>query len=338
MSMRSKQEGHPALALIGAGRIGKIHAANVSAHPALALKYVVDPVAEAARTLAAQCGATATTLEHALADPAVAGIIVASPTDQHLSHCLQAAAAGKAVFCEKPLDLSLDRARAAAARLAQARLLLGFNRRFDPSFRALRQKLQAAEIGALETLHLVSHDPAPPPISYVRVSGGLFKDMTIHDFDMARWLLADPVVEVFAMAGCLIDPAIGAAGDIDTAKVLLRTRCGRIALISNSRRSGYGYDQRIEAFGSAGTVRADNVTADEVSVWSEHGARRGPFQNFFIDRYAAAYRAEMDHFAAVLRGEPPAVGFVDGLRALELAEAAARSRATGSSVALGDGV
>jgi myo-inositol 2-dehydrogenase/D-chiro-inositol 1-dehydrogenase len=171
-------------------------------------------------------------------------------------------------------------------------------------------------------------------VSYIKVSGGLFKDMTIHDFDMARWLLAEPVVEVYAMAACLVDPAIGAADDIDTAKVLLRTASGRIALISNSRRSGYGYDQRIEAFGSEGAVRADNLTATTVAVWGEEGATRAPFQNFFLERYAEAYRLEMDHFAAILRGEAPEVGFADGVRALELAEAAARSYATTRPVAL----
>lgn len=323
-----------AVALIGGGRIGRIHAANAAVHPALSLKYVVDPIGDAAAVLAARYGAAATTLESALADPGIAGVIVASPTDQHLAHCLQAAAAGKAIFCEKPVDLSVERARSAAGALTQARLFLGFNRRFDPSFRALRQKLQAGEIGNLETLHIISHDPAPPPVSYIKVSGGLFKDMTIHDFDMARWLLAEPVVEVYAMAACLVDPAIGAADDIDTAKVLLRTASGRIALISNSRRSGYGYDQRIEAFGSEGAVRVDNLTATTVAVWGEEGATRAPFQNFFLERYAEAYRLEMDHFAAMLRGEAPEVGFADGVRALELAEAAARSHATTRPVAL----
>jgi myo-inositol 2-dehydrogenase/D-chiro-inositol 1-dehydrogenase len=322
------------VALIGGGRIGKIHAANAAAHPALSLKYVIDPMGDAATTLAARYGATATTLESALADPAVAGVIVASPTDQHLAHCQQAAAAGKAIFCEKPVDLSAERARSASATLGRARLFLGFNRRFDPSFRTLRQKLQAGTIGSLETLHIISHDPAPPPVSYIKVSGGLFKDMTIHDFDIARWLLAEPIVEVYAMAACLVDPAIGAADDIDTAKVLLRTAAGRIAVISNSRRSGYGYDQRIEAFGSAGSVRVDNLTTSTVSVWAEEGASRAPFQNFFLERYAEAYRLEMDHFAAVLRGEEPAVGFADGVHALELAEAAGRSCSTGRPVAL----
>jgi len=335
--MSARQETRAAVAVIGGGRIGKIHAANAAAHSALSLKYVIDPVGDVAAKLAARYGAAAATLESALADPAVAGVIVASPTDQHLAHCQQAAAAGKAIFCEKPLDLSAERARAAAATLGRARLFLGFNRRFDPNFRALRQKLQAGTIGSLETLHIISHDPAPPPVSYIKVSGGLFKDMTIHDFDVARWLLAEPVVEVYAMAACLVDPAIGAADDIDTAKVLLRTASGRIALISNSRRSGYGYDQRIEAFGSGGSVRVDNMTATTVSVWAEEGANGAPFQNFFLERYAEAYRLEMDHFAAVLRGEEPAVGFADGVHALELAEAAGRSYATGRPVALSGG-
>jgi myo-inositol 2-dehydrogenase/D-chiro-inositol 1-dehydrogenase len=335
--MPSQDETRAAVALIGGGRIGKIHAANAAVHPALSLKYVIDPFGDAAAMLAARYGATATTVESALADPAVAGVIVASPTVQHLTHCLQAAAAGKAIFCEKPVDLSVERARSAAAVLGKARLFLGFNRRFDPSFRALRQKLQAGVIGSLETLHIISHDPGPPPLSYIKVSGGLFKDMTIHDFDVARWLLAEPVVEVYAMAACLVDPAIGAADDIDTAKVLLRTASGRIALISNSRRSGYGYDQRIEAFGSKGSVRVDNLTTTTVAVWDDAGATRAPFQNFFLDRYAEAYRLEMDHFAAVLRGEAAAVGFADGVHALELAEAAGRSYATGRPVALSGG-
>jgi myo-inositol 2-dehydrogenase/D-chiro-inositol 1-dehydrogenase len=337
MSRPSSNSTRRAIALIGGGRIGKIHAANAAAHPALSLKYIIDPFADAAGALATRYGASATTLEAALADPAIAGVIVASPTDQHLAHCMQAAAAGKSIFCEKPGALRGARARPAAGALAKARLFVGFNRRFDPSFRALRQKLQAGAIGNLETLHIISHDPAPPPVSYIKVSGGLFKDMTIHDFDVARWLLAEPIVEVYAMAACLVDPAIGATEDVDTAKVLLRTASGRMALISNSRRSGYGYDQRIEAFGSGGSVRVDNLTTTTVAVWGEEGATRAPFQNFFLERYAEAYRLEMDHFAAVLQGEEPAVGFTDGIRALELAEAAGRSCATGRPVPFSGG-
>jgi myo-inositol 2-dehydrogenase / D-chiro-inositol 1-dehydrogenase len=323
-----------AVALFGAGRIGAIHAANVAEHPGLSLKYVVDPVAEAAGRIAEAHGARLATAAAALADPEVAGVIVASPTDRHLDQCLAAAQAGKTIFCEKPIDLDLARARAAAPALAEARLLLGFNRRFDPNFQALKARIDEGVIGALETLNIVSHDPAPPPIAYVKVSGGLFRDMSIHDFDTARWLLGEPPVAVFASASCLVDPAIGAAGDVDTAKILLRTASGQLCLISNSRRSGYGYDQRIEAFGSKGTVRAGNVSESSLSTWTEPGAAQDRFQNFFLDRYAAAYRLEMNHFAEVLAGGAPSVGYVDGLAALALAEAAALSAKTSAPVDL----
>ena len=299
-----------AIALFGAGRIGAIHAANAAAHPGLTLKYVADPVADAAQRLASRLGAAVTSAEAALADPEVAGVIIASSTDTHLDHCLAAAKAGKAIFCEKPIDLDLGRVRAAAPALADARLLLGFNRRFDPNFQALKAQLDVGAVGALESLNITSHDPAPPPIAYIKVSGGLFRDMAIHDFDTARWLLGEAPVSVFAAASALVDPAIGAAGDVDTAKTLLRTASGKLCLISNSRRSGYGYDQRIEAFGAAGMARAGNVTLTTLAAWTEAGAAASPFQNFFLDRYA------------------------EGLAALALAEAAAESAATGRSVAL----
>jgi myo-inositol 2-dehydrogenase/D-chiro-inositol 1-dehydrogenase len=325
------------IAVVGAGRIGKIHAANVVAHPALKLRAVVDPFAANATALAKAHGAEAIEFEAALADPKIKGVIVASATDAHLDQALAAIAAGKIVMCEKPLDLDFGRARAAADRLggADVPLMLGFNRRFDPHFKALKTALDRGDVGALETLHIVSHDPAPPPPAYVKVSGGLFKDMAIHDFDMARWLLAEPIVEVFAAASCLIDPEIGAAGDIDTAKTILRTASGKLCVISNSRRSGYGYDQRIEAFGAKGALRADNVMQSTVSRWSAPGMASDTFQNFFLERYAEAYRAEIAHFAEMLAGEAkPSVGYDDGVAALELAEAAAQSVRTGQPVPL----
>jgi myo-inositol 2-dehydrogenase/D-chiro-inositol 1-dehydrogenase len=322
------------LALIGAGRIGRIHAAHAKSHPGLSLKAIVDPVAAAADSLAAETGAAVTALDAALSDPDIAGVIVASSTDTHLDYSARAIAAGKAVFCEKPIDLDLGRARGAAKDFAGKPLFLGFNRRFDPNFQALKDRLAAGEIGTLETLHITSHDPSPPPVSYVKVSGGLFKDMAIHDFDMARWMLGEPVAQVFASASCLVDPAIGEAGDVDTAKILLKTASGRLCMISNSRRSGYGYDQRIEAFGSAGMLKAANVTESTVQVWTEAGAAAAPFQNFFLDRYAAAYVAEMAHFAEVLGGKAPAIGYEDGVEALVLAEAAGESARTGSVVQL----
>jgi myo-inositol 2-dehydrogenase/D-chiro-inositol 1-dehydrogenase len=322
------------IAVFGAGRIGRIHARNVVAHPALRLKYLVDPAPDAAG-LAAQTGAALVDTNRVLGDPGIAGVIIASPTHLHLDQCLQAVAAGKAVFCEKPIDLDLQRARAAHARLTapDVRLLLGFNRRFDPNFAALRTRLQQGAVGTLESLQITSHDPAPPPVAYIRTSGGLFKDMAIHDFDMARWLLGEEPTEVFSSASCLVDPAIGAAGDVDTAKTLLKTASGRLCVISNSRRSGYGYDQRIEAFGSRGLVRVDNVLESSVSVWADAGMASDTLQNFFLDRYAEAYRRELAHFADILAGEArPSVGYTDAVAALALAEAAGASARSGQVV------
>jgi myo-inositol 2-dehydrogenase/D-chiro-inositol 1-dehydrogenase len=325
------------IALIGAGRIGRIHAANVAAHPELELAYVIDPIADAAASLAASFGGRTADLASALADASVSGVIVASSTDTHLDFSLRAAGAGKRVFCEKPVDLDLARAEAAAPQFAAAkgRVLLAFNRRFDPHFRSLKAKLDAGAIGELETLHITSHDPAPPPAGYIPVSGGLFKDMAIHDFDMARWLLGEEPREVFATGACLIDPEIGKLGDIDTAKTVLRTASGRLCVISNSRRSGYGYDQRIEAFGSRGALRAGNVVESTTETWSERGAQADAFQNFFLDRYAEAYQREMAHFADMLaRGAEAQIGYSDGVAALALATAAQRSHETGAPVSL----
>jgi myo-inositol 2-dehydrogenase/D-chiro-inositol 1-dehydrogenase len=314
------------VAIFGAGRIGQIHARNAADSPDLTLKYVVDPNRAAAEALAGRTGAVVADVDSVLGDRSIAGVIIASATNVHLDQALSAASAGKTIFCEKPLDLDLARARQAEAKLGAAALLLGFNRRFDPHFAALRAKVQSKAVGNLESLMIISHDPGPPPVSYIRVSGGLFKDMAIHDFDMARWLLDEEPTEVFATASCLVDPAIGAAGDVDTARTVLRTPSGRLCVISNTRRSGYGYDQRIEAYGSAGTVRADNVLLSTVSTCTEAGLASDALQNFFLDRYAQAYRREMAHFVDMLRdGAAPAAGYRDGVAALVLAEAAGRS-------------
>lgn len=316
------------IAIIGAGRIGRIHAGNASAHPSVELKYIVDPVAAAADEIARSTGARVADLDAILADPEIEGVIVASSTDTHLDFSTRAIEAGKAVFCEKPLDLGLEKARSAESVLGRddARFFLGFNRRFDPHFQRLQQRLGSGEMGALETLHIISHDPGPPPIDYIKVSGGMFKDMTIHDFDMARWLLGEDPLEVYAAAVSIVDPAIGVAGDVDTAKTVLRTASGKICIISNSRRSGYGYDQRVEAFCSKGLLRVSNVLSSTVESWGEAGAQSEPLQNFFLDRYQEAYRAEMAHFADLLSGlAPPAIGYADGIWALSMAEAAMRS-------------
>lgn len=323
------------IALIGAGRIGRIHARNAAFNPRVELAGVVDFDPKAAQSLAGEYGAPVLTLEQALGDASIAGVVIASSTDTHLDYSMRAAAAGKAVFCEKPIDQDLARARAAADRLAGAKLFLAFNRRFDPNFQTLKARLDAGAVGALESLQITSNDPSPPPPAYVAVSGGLFKDMAIHDFDMARWLLGEEVSEVWAAGSCLVDPAIGELGDVDTARVVLKTASGKLCVISNSRRSGFGYDQRIEAYASNGMIRADNVTESTVQAWTENGAAADRFQNFFLDRYAEAYRREMEHFADILDGAAPSVGYADGVAALALAEAAARSVKTGELVKIG---
>ncbi len=322
-----------AVAVIGAGRIGRIHAATIAAHPRLRLACVADVAVDAARTLAAEHGAVASDVDAALADPAIDAVVIASPTALHCDHMLAAADAhpGRVIFCEKPIDLDLDRARAVSATLDRlgARVLIGFNRRFDPHFAALGARLAAGAIGVVEAIHIVSHDPAPPPTDYLAGSGGLFRDMVIHDFDMARWLLGADPVGVFASAACLIDPQIAAVGDVDTARTILRTADGRLCTISSSRRSGYGYDQRIEAYGAGGMIRVGNVTETTLERWGPTGGSTDPLQNFFLDRYAQAYANEIAHFADVIDGAAPQVTLNDGIAALALAEAAARSVLSG---------
>ena len=325
------------VALLGAGRMGQVHGRNAAANPKLELAYLVDPRPDAAAQLAAELGCRAASLAEALADPALAGVLVATSTDTHLDLVLACLRAGKAVFCEKPLDLELSRLRAHAQTLADpsAPLYVAFNRRFDPHFRALKAKLDGGAIGALETLHLISHDPAPPPPSFIPTSGGLFRDFTIHDFDMARWLLGETPSKVFAWAECLVDPAIAAAGDVDTARLVLRCASGRLCVISNTRRSGYGYDQRIEAYGAKGALMAGNPRVSTLETWSEAGTLAAPIYPSFPARYAASYRAELDHFADVLAGAAePLTGYEASLRALLLADAAMRSLREGRQVAV----
>jgi len=322
------------IALVGAGRMGQIHGVNAAANRRLDLAWLVEPRQDVAAELAGRLGCGIATWEQALADPALAGVIVASSTDTHLDLTLAALRAGKAVFCEKPLDLDLARLRAheAELRAAQAPLFVAFNRRFDPHIQALKARLDAGAVGVVESLNIISHDATPPHAGFVKTSGGLFRDMAIHDLDMARWLLGEAPSEVFASASCLIDPAIGEAGDVDTARIVLKTPSGRLAMISNSRRSGYGYDQRIEAFGARGMARVDNVVQSTVSTWSEAGATSDRFEPFFLERYARAYAREMDHFADVLDGAAPKVGLDEAMAALALAEAAEASRRSGSVV------
>jgi myo-inositol 2-dehydrogenase/D-chiro-inositol 1-dehydrogenase len=322
-------------AQFGAGRIGAIHAANLARSGAARLRYVVDMNRPAAEALASKHGADVATVDAALADPEVGAVIIASSTDTHADLAIAAARAGKAIFCEKPIDLSLARVDACLAEVARAGvpMLVGFNRRFDPSFAALYRRVREGAIGAVEQVIITSRDPAPPPLDYIRVSGGLFRDMTIHDFDMARWMLREEPVEVFAHGAVLVDPAIGAAGDIDSAMVLLRTASGRMAHISNSRRASYGYDQRVEVFGSLGRLTAGNRTPTTVELADGSAVSTDKPLHFFLERYAEAYRIELEAFiAAVAEGAPMPVGAEDGRRALILADAAFESLRTGQKV------
>ena len=309
----------------GASRIGAIHAENIARHPDARLHAIVDVDASAAEKLASRHGATVATQTAVLADPSVDAVVIASSTDTHAQLVEAAARAGKAVFCEKPLDLDRRRAEACLAVVAECGvpLMVGFNRRFDPHFARLERQLRAGRIGRIELLSITSRDPSPPPLAYVRVSGGLFRDMMIHDFDMATWLLGEEPVEIYAAASVLTDLAIGEAGDVDTAVVTLRTGSGALCQISNSRRAVYGYDQRIEILGSKGALRADNVADSTVVFAGADGIVSDKPLPFFLERYAEAYRRELDHFVdALTRRTPPSPGGSDGVKALALADAA----------------
>ncbi len=320
------------IALLGAGRIGTVHADALSRLAGVAITAVADADAEAARRLAARHGAAVRDAATIATDGAIDAVLICTPTDTHADLIERFARAGKAIFCEKPIDLDPARARACLEVVAACGvpLMIGFNRRFDPRFAALRRAIEEGRIGRVESVLIISRDPAPPPLDYIRRSGGLFKDMTIHDFDMARFLLGEEIAAVRAEAAALVDPAIGAAGDHDTATVILTTASGRQAVIVNSRRSGYGYDQRIEVHGSRGLVAAPNPVPAEIVTADAAGLHRPPLHDFFMTRYRDAYRAEMAAFVAALReGRPPRPDGRDGLAALAIAEAASRALASG---------
>jgi myo-inositol 2-dehydrogenase/D-chiro-inositol 1-dehydrogenase len=325
-------------AQFGAGRIGAIHAANLAAMPEARLLHVVDVNAAAAAALAARHGARVATVEAALGDPQVNAVIIASSTDTHADLAIAAARAGKAIFCEKPIDLSLKRVDAclAAVKKAKVPMFVGFNRRFDPSFAALHARVVQGEIGSVEQVIITSRDPGLPPIAYLKVSGGQFRDMTIHDFDMARWLLGEEPVELFAYGSCLVDPAVAKVGDTDSAMIVLKTASGRLAHINNSRRASYGYDQRLEVHGSKGRLMAGNRTPTTVELADGTAVSADKPLFFFLERYADAYRAELAAFVrAVVNGQPMPVGAADGRQAIVLAEAAVKSLRTGRPVKIG---
>ena len=325
------------IAVIGAGRIGQIHAANLFQNENADVVYISDVIEAAAISLAQRCGATVATVDDVMKDTSVNAVVIASSTDTHADLVEQAAVAGKAIFCEKPLDLSAERATACLAIAEEHGVLLGlgFNRRHDPSFNRLFDEINAGTIGEVEVVSITSRDPAPPPVEYIARSGGLFRDMMIHDFDIGRWLLGEEPNQVFATGSVMADQKIEAAGDIDTAIAVLRTASGRMCQITNSRRCDYGYDQRIEVFGSKGMVRADNQTATKVEVANASGFATEPALPFFLERYADAYRIQLDKFLRAAGGENISIpGGSDGLRALQLADAAQQSLESGLPVSV----
>jgi myo-inositol 2-dehydrogenase / D-chiro-inositol 1-dehydrogenase len=326
-------------AILGAGRIGQVHARAVAATPGAHLVAIADPVAAAAETVKAAYGCDIRTIDGIEASADVDAVIICTPTDTHADLIERFARAGKAVFCEKPVDLSLARVAAClkVVEAAKGKLMVGFNRRFDPDFMAVKAAIDAGRVGVVEMVTITSRDPGPPPYDYITRSGGIFRDMTIHDFDMARWLLGEEVETVLASASVLTDPKIGELGDYDSVNVILRTRSGKQAIITNTRRASYGYDQRIEVLGSLGMAAAENHGENRITLADKDGFHQAPLLNFFMSRYTAAYANEIASFvASVQNGTPTETTGRDGLMSLALAEAALKSVAEGRQIKVSD--
>jgi myo-inositol 2-dehydrogenase/D-chiro-inositol 1-dehydrogenase len=328
--------------IIGAGRIGKVHAETLAFRlPRATPAVITDMNQQAAQEAAARFGIprVAASAAEIFADPAIDAVLVCSSTDTHCEMVVQAAAAGKHIFCEKPLDHTLARIDHALAAVDRAgvKLQVGFNRRFDANFARVRQAVVSGEIGTPHLMHIVSRDPGPPPISYIKVSGGIFLDMTIHDFDMARFLIGDEVEEIYTSAAVRVDPEIAKAGDVDTAVILLRFRNGVIGTIDNSRKAVYGYDQRAEVFGSGGAIATSNVYPNWAVVSTAENVRRDLPLNFFMDRYTESFAAELRAFVdAIAEDRPALVNGHDGRVPVVMALAARKSYDEGRPVKLSE--
>jgi myo-inositol 2-dehydrogenase/D-chiro-inositol 1-dehydrogenase len=325
--------------LFGAGRIGRVHADSIDVHPRAELAWVYDPIESSAQEVAKQYGSdVAPTADAAIDDPTVDAVVIASATPTHVDLLTRAVRAGKAVLCEKPIDLDLARVDRCWTEIAALNptVMIGFNRRFDPSFREVYDRIAAGDIGHLEQLIIVSRDPAPASREYLAASGGLFRDMTIHDFDLARFFLGD-VVEVYATGANVVADYIAELGDIDSAVVVMRGADGALCHVTNSRHSAFGYDQRLEAFGSDGMLSVGNQHPTSVRLSNATQTEAAPeYFNFFLHRYTPAYRAELDQLiTAMNEGDQPSPGFADGREALALADAALESFRTGHMVRTG---
>lgn len=325
--------------LLGAGRIGNVHAEAIVAHRDSQLVAVSDVFAENAEKLAAHYGAQVASSDAIIADPDIDAVLIATSTDTHSDFIEAATEAGKAVLCEKPVDLDLERARQckAAADKTGKPVMVGFNRRFDPNFQALKSAADAGEIGKAELLSIASFDPAPPPVEYIKVSGGLFRDMMIHDFDMANFIMGDLPEAISAFGSSIVDQQIGEAGDVDTAIVTMTYADGRLAVIRNSRRAAYGYDQRVELLGSKGMLQVENMLENSLIKSTESGVTGAKPTYFFLERYMPAYKAEWSAFVeAINSGADLPTSLEDGVASLAMAEAATRSARSGQPVKLAD--
>jgi len=328
------------VAVFGAGRIGRIHASNLAALPGVQLQAICDPSAEAASDLAQSLGAKVSTMEAVLADKQIDAIAICSPTTTHSDLITRAAAAGKHIFCEKPVDLSVPRAQACAdaVKAAGVACMIGFQRRFDPTFNEASRRLAAGDIGNAEMLIITSRDPGAPPADYIKESGGIFRDMLIHDLDVFRWILCadgDEATWLSSTGSVLTDPAIAALGDYDSTAVTIRTRKGRLCQINTSRRAAYGYDQRFEVLGSKGLLQCGNQMPTGVVQSDASGVHSDKPEAFFLQRYAAAYRLEIEHFFETLQsGGVFRTTVADGVAAQKLADAATQSCQSGQPVAL----
>jgi myo-inositol 2-dehydrogenase/D-chiro-inositol 1-dehydrogenase len=317
--------------IIGAGRIGKVHAETLAFRlPEVQTLAIADVNREAAQAVAARCGIPTVSESSAdiFANPDIEAVLICSSTNTHADLIVEAAQAGKHIFCEKPIAHSLpviDRALAAVDK-AGVKLQIGFNRRFDANFARVRQAVVSGEVGTVRLIHIISRDPAPPPISYVRVSGGMFMDMTIHDFDMARFLIGDEVEEIYTAGAVMVDPEIGKAGDLDTALIVLRFKNGVIGTIDNSRQAAYGYDQRVEILGSGGSIATGNNYPNQAVVSTATEVRKDLPLNFFMDRYTESFATEVRAFVQAVREDKPTpVSGVDGRIAVVMGLAARKS-------------
>ena len=322
-------------AILGAGRIGQVHARAVASTPGAKLVAIADPVAAAAESVKVAYGCEVRTIDQIEASNDVDAVVICTPTDTHADLIERFTKAGKAVFCEKPVDLSLARVQAClkVVEANKGKVMVGFNRRFDPDFMGVKAAIDAGKIGEVEMVTITSRDPGAPPADYITRSGGIFRDMTIHDFDMARWLLGEEVESVMAAASVLTDKKIGELGDFDSVNVILRTASGKQAIITNTRRATYGYDQRIEVLGSKGMAQAENHGESRVVLADKEGFHSAPLLNFFMTRYIAAYANEIAAFVVAVNNdaETPTTTH-DGMMALALAEAALKSAKEGRAV------